>query len=273
MRNGKKTATNLTLAATYFDKCVLSLRIMGTIKKFDEEQRCGFLGAPFLSHDICFFTSDLPLQPEAALGTTALIGKSAVFSVIFEENKFRAQNIIFCGDSCTSVGKDTGSVEENHIVNTISSLHDNQSAQGTVRAFHSRCRRPYGFISCDQSPGVDLYFKSTTDVAIGTRFAFNVKVMPDGKQQACNLKPALLEDQYAKGHVVNYDWQRGFGFIRIADQPNDVFFHWKFVPEELQQQQLHGMRVGITITLQRGITPRASSVQFLDHLASSELKL
>ena len=91
MRNGKHTATNLTFAATYFDKCVLSLRIMGTIKKFDEKQRCGFFGAPFLSHDICFFTSDLPLQPEAALGTTALIGKSAVFSVIFEEDIFRAQ--------------------------------------------------------------------------------------------------------------------------------------------------------------------------------------
>ena len=273
MRNGKQNATNLSLAPTYSDNCVPSWRIMGTVKKFDEKLRYGLFSATFITGDIVFFAKDMPPHLVAALGTTTLIGKSAVFSVIREKGRLRAQKIIFCGDSCTGVGKGTGNVEENHIVDAASPLHNDQGAQGTVILFHWRGGDGYGFISCVQSPGVDLYFKSTTDIAIGTELAFNVKVMPDGRRQARNLKPALVEDQNAEGTVLNYDLQRGFGFIRIASQPNDVFFHWKFVPEELQKQQLDGMRVAITITLKLGNTPRASSVQFLDPLPSGVLKL
>ena len=154
---------------------------------------------------------------------------------------------------------------------TVSSLHNNQGAQGTVISYYPS--RGYGFISCQQSPGVDLYFKSIEDVQIGRNIAFNVKIMPDGKPQAHNLVPALFEGQCVEGTVIRHVLKTGYGFIRIPHQPNDVFFHCNIVPGELQNQQLDGMQVRITITLQMSNMPQASSMEFFNHLPLGQHKL
>merc|ERR1740117_988117 len=99
-------------------------------------------------------------------------------------------------------------------------LQDGQGAQGNVASFNTQ--RGFGFISCQSSPGADLYFKSAEEIPVGTAVGFFVKIMPDGKPQARDLMAALSEGQTAVGTVNRYNPDKGFGFIRIPDQPNDV---------------------------------------------------
>lgn len=139
-------------------------------------------------------------------------------------------------------------------------LQDGQGAQGVVASFNAQ--KGFGFISCQSSTGADLYFKSTEEIPVGTEVAFYVKVMPDGKMQARDLMAALSEGQTAVGTVNRYVPHKGYGFIRIPDQPNDVHFRKDVVPPELQDQELEGKTVRFTVTLHHG-KPQASTAQFL----------
>lgn len=138
-------------------------------------------------------------------------------------------------------------------------LSDGQGAQGTVKTFNSE--KGFGFISCPASPS-DIYFKSQEDITVGMDLAFNVKIMPDGKLQARDLVAALSEGQTAVGTVATYNGAKGFGFIRIPDQPNDVHFKKEVVQPEFQQQELVGKTVRFTITIHNG-KPQAQTAQFL----------
>lgn len=253
-----------------------SMPVVGTVVSYNDQTGYGFISVS--SHqggDVFFSWRDIPPQMHALDGRS-LTGKTASFSVIQQAGgKPQAKNLKFCksgvndfwggkggggGGWSAMGGKGGWSAMGALTMGGITSLRDGQGAQGTVTSYNAQ--RGFGFISCEMSPGADLYFKSTEELPVGTNLAFYVKIMPDGKPQARDLVAALSAGQTAVGTVIRYVPQSGYGFIRIPNQPNDVNFRKDDVPPELQEQELEGKTVRFNVKLQQG-RPQVSTAQFL----------
>jgi len=257
---GKQNAKDIVLSP------MEGMAVVGTVVSYNDQTGYGFLNCPSLEGDVFFSWRDVPPQIHALDGRD-LKGKSASFTVTQQaDGKPQAKNVKFgkTGVSGDWGGKGGGkggwSALASMAMAGFSSLRDGQGAQGTVASYNAD--KGFGFISCELSPGADLYFKSSDALPIGTPLAFYVKIMPDGKAQARDLVPALSAGQTAVGTVIRYVPQKGFGFIRIPDQPNDVNFRTDDVPPELQGQELEGKTVRLTVKLHQG-RAQVSSAQFL----------
>lgn len=291
MKDGKQHATDIQLAPTD------GLPLVGIVKNFNAVKGYGFFSSSALGGaDVFFAKRDVPPGDQAS----PLQGRAAVFTPALQpDGKAQAKDIRLCapggfggapgggaGAAAATVrmsqlmpqlaglglGQQQLSQLMSHLggaglgmagmapsVPRVGGLSDGQGAQGTVKTFNSE--KGFGFISCPKS-SEDLYFKSQEAIAVGMELAFTVKVMPDGKQQARDLVAALSEGQTAVGTVKTYNGGKGFGFIRIPDQPNDVHFKKEVVPAEFQEQDLVGKTVRFTITILHG-KPQVQSAQFL----------
>lgn len=251
-RDGKTHATDVALAPAE------GLPTVGTVVSYNDQKGYGFIGVSGLEGgDVFFSKRDIPPHMHAFDGRS-FAGKIASFIITPQENgKPQAKNIRFCDSGGTQAASSPKA--------GLGALRDGQGAMGTVTSHN--VQRGFGFLACQASPGVELYFKSSEPIPIGTDLAFYVKILPDGVPQARDITAALFEGQTAVGTVIRYVPRTGFGFIRIPDQPGDVHFRKDVVPAELQEQELEGSTARFTVTIHRGM-PQASSFQLLAHTSA-----
>merc|ERR1719226_189538 len=117
--------------------------------------------------------------------------------------------------------------------------------QGTIVSYNTA--KGYGFI---KAGGVssDIHFKAPGNFQPGMVVGFLLKMNRDGKPSAIDLKPGLSSGQSYIGTVKGYFENKGFGFLDVADQPADVYFHKDLIPAQHQGNPV-GKRFRVTVQL------------------------
>jgi cold shock CspA family protein len=77
---------------------------------------------------------------------------------------------------------------------------------------------------------------------------------------------SLENNKRLKGEVIKYEWDRGFGFLKVKGFGKNVFFHRSDVPQQFREHIYEGRHFEFIVQItEKG--PRAYEIRVLDNVA------
>jgi len=253
----------------------------GRILRFDRAKGYGFVACPGQVDDVFFLSSALPRELADALnrGDSILDAEVLAEVVINEEGKPRAADLRLAGQpvpgppppmpSMPRDGPKPGQGRGPGLIGDTGVICSFDPAKG------------FGFIKPD-GPGDDIFVlrsemppeireAQTREEVIDRRVEFEVVAMPDGKLRGLRLAllppPGQIPPQGGPnkrliGRVRKFDRLKGFGFITVPGESEDVFFLPSALPKEVREGpgSLDGMDVSFDFHLNEEGKPRGTNL-------------
>jgi cold shock CspA family protein len=278
-QDGKAQAKNVKVVGTEGEQMV------GEIKAFSDQNGYGFITSSFVPGDIYFQKREV-ITPIPGMNIKGM--KVKFTSVSTPDGKVQGKQVSLIGMGMPSpmampfggmaamaaptMGKGVfGKGAKNAAMNSqavamaqmsqmsmgLGSVPEGSTLVGVVKSFDPL--KGWGFISSTSVP-IDIYFKSAEQLLPGTQVTFNIHWTADGKAQANSISAPMAAGSSYIGAVKSYNAAKGWGFIEVPGQSQDVYFQKKDVPDMLKEDALVGYQFQFSVAVRPDGKPMAQGL-------------
>lgn len=245
--------------------------MVGTVHAYDIGKGFGFMRADGIAGDVFFARAELPIELREE-EKDQVMGKHMEFELkTMPDGKLRAKKLL-----------------------ALRRIGGHPRARGRVIKYHQD--KGYGFIDCGWADNV-FFMRSSLPKDLNNasleelqqfEVSFEVSSKEPGKPRASNLeilgrekvaevnapRNSFQGGEILDGEIVNFDPLKGFGFIRVRDHNEDVYFVKPELPSELasaeRKEEVIGERVEFEVLVKPDGKIRAQDMRLLGSAGKDE---